>query len=51
MLPFPLSHESKAIVLSDNDEHYRAPARRAPSVFRATQAAVEGVFGAELARP
>lgn len=46
---FPLSYESNAIVLSDDYADYScAYEPGAPSVFRATRAAVEGVFGAEL---
>lgn len=46
---FPLSYESDAIVLSDDYSDYscsRDP--RAPSVFRASRAAVEAVFGRAL---
>jgi Fe-S-cluster containining protein len=47
---FPLSYESDAIVLSDDYADYScAYEPDAPSVFRATRSAVEGVFGAELA--
>ncbi|HWN66667.1 MAG TPA: hypothetical protein VNM90_03445 [Haliangium sp.] len=46
---FPLSYESDAIVLSDDYADYScAYEPGAPSVFRVTRAAVEGVFGAEL---
>lgn len=46
---FPLSYESDAIVLSDDYADYScAYEAGAPSVFRATRAALEGVFGAEL---
>jgi Fe-S-cluster containining protein len=46
---FPLSYESDAIVLSDDYADYScAHEPGAPSVFRATRAAVEVVFGAEL---
>lgn len=46
---FPLSYESDAIVLSDDYEDYScARDAGAPSVFRATRAAVAEVFGAEL---
>lgn len=46
---FPLSYESDAIVLSDDYPDYscsRDP--RAPSVFRASRAAVEAIFGRAL---
>lgn len=46
---FPLSYESDAIVLSDDYADYScAYDPDAPSVFRATRAAVEAVFGLAL---
>lgn len=46
---FPLSYESDAIVLSDDYADYScAYEPGAPSVFRATRAAVEAVFGLDL---
>ena len=47
---FPLSYESDAIVLSDDYADYSCSQDpNAPSVYRATRAAVVAIFGAELA--